>query len=69
MERDVFSRLWDWSGFLGLVQKLANVDMGNNIPDIRWCGLQISTIILKMNDTAITNDGIGSVEALGCLSR
>ena len=75
MEPDVFSRLWDWSCFLDLVQKLANLDMVDddkfvkNISDIRWCGLQILFVILKMNDTAIANFGIGAEEALGCLLR
>ncbi|RVX17094.1 Midasin [Vitis vinifera] len=51
MEPDVFSRLWDWSCFLDLVQKLANLDMVDddkfvkNISDIRWCGLQILFVI------------------------
>ncbi|RVW52071.1 Midasin [Vitis vinifera] len=56
-------------------KKLANLDMVDddkfvkNISDIRWCGLQILFVILKMNDTAIANFGIGAEEALGCLLR
>ena len=75
MEPDVFSRLWDWSCFVDLVQKLANLDMGDddkfvkNLSDLRWCGLQILSIILKMNDTTIANFSIGAEEALGCLLR
>lgn len=75
VEPDVFSRLWDWSCFLDLVQKLANHDMVDddklvkNISDLRWCGLQILSVIFKMNDTAISSFSIGSEEALGCLLR
>lgn len=75
MEPDVFSRLWDWSCFLDLIQKLVNLGMGGddkfarNISDIRWCGLQILSVILKMNDMTIANFGIGAQEAVGCLLR
>ncbi|CAK9179917.1 unnamed protein product [Ilex paraguariensis] len=46
-EPEVFRTLWDWSGFLDLLQLYADLDPCNNAEflkdalDIRWCGIQI----------------------------
>lgn len=51
-----------------------NLDVGHGsqseeISDIRWCGMQILSIILKMSDKAIENFGVGAEEAASCLLR
>ncbi|GAV80132.1 AAA_5 domain-containing protein [Cephalotus follicularis] len=75
MEPDVFSKLWDWSCFLDFAKKSLNLKLGNgtefeiDTADIRWCGIQIISIILKMRDRAIANFGVGAEEAFSCLLR
>ncbi|XP_058077090.1 midasin isoform X2 [Magnolia sinica] len=75
MEPKVFSELWDWSCFLDLVQQCANVEQHDdlefikNIQDIRWCGIQILSIILRMSDRATENFGLGAEKALLCFLR
>lgn len=73
MEPEVFCELWDWSCFLDLVRK--TLDMGSHlefakdISDVRWCAVQVLSIILRMNDRATASLGVGAEEALSCLLR
>lgn len=75
MEPKVFSELWDWSCFLDLLERIAAFDFGdaaakwNDILDIRWCGIQILSVILKISDRATQNFGMGMDEAFLCLLR
>ncbi|KAK9282643.1 hypothetical protein L1049_010862 [Liquidambar formosana] len=75
MEPEVFSKLWDWSCFLDVVQQLANLDRGDsadfvkNMSDLRWCAIRILLVILKMSERANTNFGIEPKEELTCLLR
>ncbi|KAG8656474.1 hypothetical protein MANES_04G142500v8 [Manihot esculenta] len=74
LECEFFSVRWDWSCFLELVKVTLNLDVGHGsqseeISDIRWCGMQIMSIILKMSDKAIENFGVGAEEAASCLLR
>ncbi|KAJ4717838.1 Midasin [Melia azedarach] len=74
IETEILSKLWDWSCFLDLVQKfgsfkLCNDALKNDIADIRWCGVQILSIILRMSDRAVVNFGIQAEESISCLLR
>ncbi|KAF2301014.1 hypothetical protein GH714_019271 [Hevea brasiliensis] len=74
LEPEFFSVRWDWSCFLELVKVTLNLDMSHGaqdeeISDIRWCGIQILSISLKMSDKAIENFGVGAEEAASCLLR
>lgn len=73
---DFFSKLQNWSCFLDLVEQSANFDMHNStsdtvevIADIRWCGLQIISLILKLSCKATENLGITDEDAFSCLLR
>ncbi|XP_017978548.1 PREDICTED: midasin [Theobroma cacao] len=75
METEFFSKYWDWSCFLDLVKKVVILDQGSDvkfekdIADIRWCAIQILSVILKMNDRATSKFGVGAEEAHSCLLR
>lgn len=73
MEPETFIKLWDWSCFLDFMKLLSNVDQHHAglllIPDIRWCGIQIISILLKLGYEAATNLSSGSEESLACLLR
>ncbi|KAM0031956.1 putative P-loop containing nucleoside triphosphate hydrolase [Helianthus debilis subsp. tardiflorus] len=51
-EPEFFSRLWDWSCFLDLLHEITGFNGENTelLMDIRWCVVQILTIVLKMSD-------------------
>ncbi|XP_040370504.1 midasin isoform X3 [Rosa chinensis] len=75
-EYNKFSEVWDLACFLELVSHYANLDLRCSTPDIvevitdiRWCGLQIVLLILKLSDKAISNLGIGDEDAFSCLLR
>ncbi|KAA8540264.1 hypothetical protein F0562_024173 [Nyssa sinensis] len=74
-EPEVFATLWDWSCLLDLVEQTADLDPGNNdeflkrFSDIRWCGIQILSIILKLSDRTTENFGLRVEEAFACLLR
>nr|XP_011467404.1 PREDICTED: midasin isoform X1 [Fragaria vesca subsp. vesca] len=75
-EYNKFSKFWDLSCFLELVSRCANLDLRCStsdilevITDIRWCGLQIVSLILKLSDKGISNLGIGDEDAFSCLLR
>lgn len=76
MEPKVFSELWNWSCFLDLVQQCsANVDLGSdsevikNIQDLRWCGIQILSVILRISDRATENFGLIGDTVHSCFLR
>uniref|UniRef100_A0A2P2MUR2 Midasin n=1 Tax=Rhizophora mucronata TaxID=61149 RepID=A0A2P2MUR2_RHIMU len=74
MEPEFFSHCWDWSCFLDLVDTINSnqenrAELEKDIADIRWCGVQILSVIFKMNDRAIEKFGIGVDEAASCLLR
>ncbi|XP_065866775.1 midasin [Euphorbia lathyris] len=75
IEPEFFSRRWDWSCFMELVEKISlNFNMGHHcqdkdVSDVRWCGIQILSIILKISEESIENFGVGAVEAASCLLR
>lgn len=74
-EPGVFTTLWDWSCFLDSVQLLADFELHEdeelkrNILDLRWCSIQILSMVLKINDRASSNFGLASGEAFLCLLR
>ncbi|XP_073008545.1 midasin isoform X3 [Typha latifolia] len=74
MEPKVFSELWDWSCFIDLVQHIG--DLGfvdatsvNDALDIRWCTVQILSVVLRISDRATESFGIGAEESFMCLIR
>ncbi|XP_040935632.1 midasin isoform X2 [Gossypium hirsutum] len=74
-ETNVFSKYWDWSCFLDFVREVVNLDQGSDISfqkdisDIRWCGIRILSVILNMNDKAVSKFGVGAEEAHSCFLR
>ncbi|KAE8646507.1 midasin [Cucumis sativus] len=73
VEPETFTQLWDWSCFLDFMKQLPNIDLDNArfllLPDIRWCGIQILSILLNLGYEATTNLLSGSEETLACLLR
>ncbi|XXG76315.1 hypothetical protein AAC387_Pa08g0684 [Persea americana] len=76
MEPKVFSELWNWSFFLDLVQQCsADVGLVNgsevikNIHDLRWCGIQILSVILRISDRATENFGLIGDTSYSCFLR
>ncbi|KAL5755634.1 hypothetical protein ACOSQ2_020380 [Xanthoceras sorbifolium] len=72
IEPEIFSNLWDWSCFLDIVKNFENLYLGtdaDDIADIRWCGVQILSVTLRMSDRAILNFGVEPEEAFSCLLR
>ncbi|TQE13576.1 hypothetical protein C1H46_000907 [Malus baccata] len=73
---DFFSKLLKWSCFLDLVEQCAKLDLQDStsevvkvIKDIRWCGLQIISLILKLSCKATENLGITDEDAFSCFLR
>lgn len=83
MASETFTKLWDWSCFLDLVKQYKNLDSCSCtetveiVSDIKWCGLQIVSVVLRLSDRAIENLGVKckeskteeSKDALFCFSR
>ncbi|XP_038899709.1 midasin isoform X2 [Benincasa hispida] len=73
VEPETFTKLWDWSCFLDLMKLLSNIDQDHAglllLPDIRWCGIQILSILLKLGYEATISLLSGSEETLPCLLR
>ncbi|XP_043707635.1 midasin [Telopea speciosissima] len=75
LKPNVFSELWNWSCFMNLVQHSPNVGSGNNpellkvILDIKWCGIQILSNILRMSDRATSCCGLDAENSFSCLLR
>ncbi|PKU87348.1 hypothetical protein MA16_Dca021296 [Dendrobium catenatum] len=70
LDPKVFSELWDWSGFYDLVQHVncpqietAN-PVFNDLLDIRWCVIQMLSVVMRTSDRIIANLGMGAEEAL-----
>ncbi|CAI9114384.1 OLC1v1015101C1 [Oldenlandia corymbosa var. corymbosa] len=75
-EPGVFTTLWNWSSFMDFVQLLANSDLfegdevlKRNILDIRWCGIQILSWVMKLHDRAASKFNLGPEEAFLCYLR
>ncbi|KAK8465039.1 hypothetical protein PHAVU_010G134100 [Phaseolus vulgaris] len=60
MEREIFAKLWDWSCFLHLVKESCK-------SDLKWCVVQILSVLLKLGYKATENLNIGAEEAFSCL--
>ncbi|KAG7997478.1 hypothetical protein I3843_01G213100 [Carya illinoinensis] len=76
MDSEIFSKLWDWSCFLDLVKQSSNLHLSRNagyadtvIADIRWCGIQILSVILKTSCRPTADFSIETEEAFTCLLR
>lgn len=75
IEPEIFSKLWDWSCLLDLVEIYRNpnwssdAELKKDIADIRWCGVQILSLTLGMSDRVISNFGVEAEEAFLCLLR
>ncbi|KAF7137371.1 hypothetical protein RHSIM_Rhsim07G0217300 [Rhododendron simsii] len=66
---EVFAALWDWYCFLDLVPQFADLEPSDdaklyeNVSDMKWCGIQILSVVLKISDRAIDNIGLGPKDA------
>ncbi|KAJ8774196.1 hypothetical protein K2173_009627 [Erythroxylum novogranatense] len=75
LEPEYFSQCWDWSCFLELVKNSVNLDLvpaaehTKEIADIRWCGIQVLSVVLKIGDRAIANFHFNAEDAASCLMR
>lgn len=75
MDFSIFSKLWDWSCYLGLLKQSGNLGLcssANNVElmvDIRWCVVQIISLILHLSDRATANLGMTDEDAFSCLLR
>ncbi|KAI8548546.1 hypothetical protein RHMOL_Rhmol07G0280600 [Rhododendron molle] len=72
---EVFAALWDWYCFSDLVAQSADLEPGDdaklyeNVSDMKWCGIQILSVVLKISDRATDNIGLGPKDAFACLLR
>ncbi|XP_020701231.1 midasin isoform X3 [Dendrobium catenatum] len=75
LDPKVFSELWDWSAFYDLVQhvncpQIETADpVFNDLLDIRWCVIQVLSVVMRTSDRIIANLGMGAEEAFMCLLR
>ena len=77
VDSEIFSKLrnWNWSCFLDLVKQTSNPDLSSSaadntvIADIKWCGIQILSVILKMSHIPTPHFSIGATEAFSCFLR
>ena len=76
VDSELFSKLWDWSCFLDLVKQSANLDLSSSggyadivIADIRWCGIQILSVVLKTSCRPTTDFSMEIEEAFTCFLR
>jgi len=75
MNSKVFAELWDWSSFLDLVDQMADLFPSdctlslNNILDIRWCTIQILSVVLRISDRSTRSFGMREDEAFACFLR
>ncbi|XP_057850180.2 midasin isoform X2 [Cryptomeria japonica] len=78
LEPKVFSRLWDWSPFLELLQWTCNSNKvyisSETASDIRWCAVQVLSVVLRMSDEATRYlgyklSGLTEEMAFACLLR
>lgn len=74
-DSETFTTLWDWSCFLDFVQQCAVLkqhckpEYKENVSHIRWCTVQILSIVLKTSEKAAVNYGLGTEEAFASLLR
>ena len=77
MDSEIFSKLrnWNWSCFLDLVKQTSNPDLSSSaaditvIADIKWCGIQILWVILKISHIPTPHFSTGATEAFSCFLR
>ncbi|KAG0489307.1 hypothetical protein HPP92_008118 [Vanilla planifolia] len=74
LDPKVFSKLWDWSVFLELLKQISSMMESSgpwldSLLDIRWCGIQILSIVFCASDSAVVNFGMREEEAFTCLLR
>jgi hypothetical protein len=74
VDSEIFSKLWNWFCFLDLVKQTFNLDLSSSaadivIADIKWCGIQILSIVLKTSCIPTPHFIIGAKEALTCSFR
>lgn len=76
VDSELFSKLWDWSCFLDLVKQSANLDLSSGgvyvdivVADIRWCGIQILSVVLKTSCRPTADFSMETEEAFSCLLR
>ncbi|KAL4625562.1 hypothetical protein ACB092_05G035400 [Castanea dentata] len=77
VDSEIFSKLrnWNWSCFLDLVKQTSNPDLSSSaadntvIADIKWCGIQILSVILKTSHIPTPHFSIGATEAFSCFLR
>lgn len=74
-DTEMFTALWNWSCFLDFVQQCAVLkphskpEYKENVSDIRWCTVQILSIVLKTSERVTVNYGLGPKEAFASLLR
>uniref|UniRef100_A0A7N2N809 Midasin AAA lid domain-containing protein n=1 Tax=Quercus lobata TaxID=97700 RepID=A0A7N2N809_QUELO len=77
MDSEIFSKLrnWNWSCFLDLVKQTSNPDLSSSaaditvIADIKCCGIQILSVILKTSHIPTPHFSIRATEAFSCFLR
>ena len=77
VDSELFSKLCDWSCFLDLIKQSANLDLSSSgggyadivIADIRWCGIQILSVVLKTSCRLTTDFSMETEEAFTCFLR
>ncbi|XP_073126022.1 midasin isoform X2 [Henckelia pumila] len=82
METDTFMAFWDWSCFLDLLQNYPNSVASNNVSDmrlkdelreivsdIRWCSINILSLVLGLSFEASANLGHDSKQSFHSLMR
>ncbi|XP_031485697.1 midasin isoform X2 [Nymphaea colorata] len=73
LEPHVFSGLWDWSCVQDLLHwsEIIEPSEGSEeeILDIRWCCIQVLSVILRMSDRPSKNLGLTTNIGLGCFLR
>lgn len=62
VEPEIFSKLWDWSCFLDLIEEPCK-------PDLTWCMVQILSVVLKLSCRATESLNVEAEEAFSCLLR
>lgn len=43
--------------------------LNENVSDMKWCGIQILSVVLKISDRATSSIGLGPEDAFACLLR
>lgn len=71
MKTEIFSKLWDWSCFVYLLEESTNISetVAARATDLIWCGVQIVTIVFNLSYRSSESLNIGDEEAYKCLLR